>query len=125
MYRIFFLFLLSTLLACGGTKKQAEGLTKGGVVMLDELFSNKEMYSGKTIQVKGHVVKVNNAIMDMNWVHIKEDPNGKNQHDLTITTLEKVEVGSLVTFEGVVTTKKDFGAGYFYDILLENASLVR
>lgn len=125
MYRILFLFLLSLLLACGGTKKPAESQYKGGVVSLNELFSNKDMYAGKTIQVKGHVVKVNNAIMDKNWVHIKENPDGKNQHDLTITTLEKVEVGSVVTFEGVLTTNKDVGAGYFYDIILENASLVR
>ncbi|NOY50245.1 MAG: nucleotide-binding protein, partial [Chlorobi bacterium] len=30
-----------------------------------------------------------------------------------------------VTFEGVVATDKDFGAGYFYPVILENAKVIK
>ncbi len=90
---------------------------------LEELFSNKEAFSKKTIIVKGKVVKVNNAIMDKNWVHISDGTQFEGKKSLTVTTVEMVKVGDIVTFEGIVILNKDFGQGYIYDVLLEKGQL--
>jgi len=34
-----------------------------------------------------------------------------------------VNAGDIVTFEGVVALDKDFGAGYFYDVIMEEAEI--
>ena len=90
-----------------------------------ELFSTKKSFSGKSIIVKGKVVKVNNGIMDKNWVHIVDGTQFENQSDLTITTMETVNIGDIVTFKGIIVLDKDFGQGYVYDILLEEAKVVK
>lgn len=41
--------------------------------------------------------------------------------DLTITTNEKVNVGDVITFEGKISLNKDFGAGYSYKVIMEEA----
>ena len=61
--------------------------------------------------------------MGSNWVHI-QDGSSEEKFDLTITTSEKVKVGDVVTFEGTVAVDKDFGAGYKYEILVEQGKLV-
>ena len=90
-----------------------------------ELFSAKKSFSGKSIIVKGKVVKVNDGIMNKNWVHIVDGTQFENKADLTITTIDSVNVGDIVTFKGVIILDKDFGQGYIYDILLEEGSLVK
>lgn len=92
---------------------------------LAELFSAKKSFSAKSIIVKGKVVKVNNGIMDKNWVHIVDGTQFENLSDLAITTTETVNIGDIVTFKGVIVLDKDFGQGYVYDILLEEAKLVK
>lgn len=92
---------------------------------LSELFSAKKSFSGKSIIVKGQVVKVNNGIMDKNWVHIVDGTQFENKNDLTITTTETVNIGDVVTFKGVIVLDKDFGQGYKYDVLLEEGKLIK
>jgi hypothetical protein len=55
--------------------------------------------------------------MGKNWVHIR-DKSGK---DLTITTNSVVNVSDAVAFKGKITLDKDFGAGYKYDVIMEEA----
>ncbi len=92
---------------------------------LAELFSAKNSFSGKSIIVKGKVVKVNNGIMDKNWIHIVDGTQFENKVDLAITTIETVNVGDIVTFKGVIILDKDFGQGYIYDILMEEAKVIK
>lgn len=92
-----------------------------GGIRISELFSNREVYSGKTVKIRGEVVKVNPEIMGVNWVHLQDGTSDNGNFDLTVTTNDKVEVGDVVTFEGKITLNKDFGAGYFYDVIMENA----
>lgn len=92
---------------------------------LSELFSAKKSFSGKSIIVKGQVVKVNNGIMDKNWVHIVDGTEFDGKNDLGITTLDSVNIGDIVTFKGKISLDKDFGHGYVYPILLEDAKLVK
>ncbi len=96
---------------------------KGGVTIA-ELFSNPENYSEKSIVVKGKVTKFNKEIMNKNWAHIQDGTSQDENFDLTITTSETVSPGDVVTFKGKITLDKDFGYGYSYKILMEDAEIV-
>lgn len=95
----------------------------GNVVKIADLFKNKSNYKDKVIAVSGTAVKVNNGIMGRNWVHIEDGSGsgGKNQN-LTVTTSMNIPLGSKVTLRGTIALDKDFGAGYRYDVIMENAN---
>lgn len=93
-----------------------------GAIKLKELISNADSYSGKRVRVTGKCVKINPMIMGKNWVHI-QDESGSN-FDLTITTSQNIALGQIVSMEGIFSTNKDFGAGYFYKVILEDASVL-
>lgn len=95
-----------------------------GTITISELFSNPDSYEGKTIQVKGEVTKFNPAIMERNWVHLQDGTEFEGKFDLTATSIESFEVGSIVTLEGILALNKDFGYGYSYELLLEKATAV-
>ncbi|MBK7607110.1 MAG: hypothetical protein IPI18_07855 [Saprospiraceae bacterium] len=92
---------------------------------LAELFKNPEKFEGKTIKVQGQCVKLNRMILNKNWLHIQDNTTNKDgqKYDLTITTLDEVQLGDIVIFEGKLALNKDFGAGYKYDVILEESKL--
>jgi len=93
---------------------------KGGI-SVSELYANRESYKEKTIKIRGQVTKFNANIMGKNWIHIQDGTKDSGNYDLTVTTKDVVKVGDVVTFEGTITLNKDFGAGYFYEVIMENA----
>ena len=104
-------------------KKEVSIEPAEGGITIAELFTNRDSYAEKTVLIKGQVTKVNRAIMDRNWVHLQDGTGDSGSHDLTITTDEEVNVGDVVTFEGKITLNKDFGSGYSYEVLMEQAKL--
>jgi hypothetical protein len=96
-----------------------------GGVKISDVFAGKGNYAGKTIKITGQVVKFSPEIMSKNWVHIQDGSEANGSFDLTITTMETVAVGTVVTFEGVLAVDKDFGYGYKYDVILEDSKLVK
>lgn len=97
-----------------------------GTIKLEDIFKNPEQYNGKQIKVHGYCVKSNRMIMNKNWLHIQDYTKNKTGQllDLTITTLDDVQLGDVVVFEGTLNLNKDFGAGYKYDLILEDAKLI-
>lgn len=96
----------------------------GGITIAD-LFAHRDKYEGQTVRVKGRVVKLNNMIMNRNWIHIQDGSSSKGDLDLTITTTENVPMGAVVAFEGKIALNRDFGAGYKYEIIMEEAQLLQ
>lgn len=94
-------------------------------ITIAELFENRSQYGGKTVRVRGRCVKRNNMIMDRNWVHIQDGTLDDEEQNLTVTTMENIPLGAVVTFEGVIALNKDFGAGYKYEIIMEEAHVVQ
>ncbi len=94
-----------------------------GGVSIGELYKNRNNYSGKKIKVKGKVVKVNPEVMDRNWVHLQDGTKDGEYFDLTVTTMEKANVGDVIEFEGTIVLNKDFGAGYIYELIMEGGVL--
>jgi len=95
-----------------------------GGITIAELYANKDKYAGQTIKIRGEVVKFSAEIMNTNWVHLQDGTNSNGSFDLTFTTKDVTKVGDVVTFEGTVSINKDFGAGYFYPVIVENAKLL-
>lgn len=94
-----------------------------GIISIADLFNQREDYAGKTVTVRGQVTKVNNQIMNRNWVHIQDGTSTDEAFDLTITTEANVNLGDVVKFTGTVAVDKDFTLGYKYKLLLENATV--
>jgi len=87
------------------------------------VHANKADLAGQTIRVRGKVVKALSGIMGSNWLHIQDGTGEAGSNDLTVTTSEMVEVGSTVVVEGVLSVDRDFGAGYKYTVIIENADV--
>jgi hypothetical protein len=88
-----------------------------------EVHQEAAQLSGKKIIVRGVAVKVTNGIMGKNWVHLRDGTGDANSNDLTVTTPDTVKKGSLVTATGTLATNRDFGSGYKYAVLLEDAAV--
>ncbi len=92
-----------------------------------EVFAEKAKLAGKTVVIRGQVVKSNSGILDRNWLHLR-DGSGTAEagnNDLTVTTRDSAKVGDVVVIKGTVRVDKDFGAGYAYPVIVEDASITR
>ena len=96
-----------------------------GGIRIGTLFENATQYAGKQVKIVGEVTKFSASIMGKNWVHFQDGTSYEGAYDLMITTQEYLAVGDVVVFEGVIALDKDFGAGYFYKVILEDAVLVK
>jgi uncharacterized protein YycO len=84
---------------------------------------NKAALAGQTISAQGKVVKVNNGIMGRNFVHVQDGTGDANSNNLVVTSKQTAKVGDLVTISGVAVVNRDFGSGYSYPLLIEEASI--
>jgi hypothetical protein len=94
---------------------------------VSEVFAQKAALKDKPVTVRGKVVKFSGGVMGKNWVHLRDGSGGDatKDNDLTFTTQSVVAVGDEVTAKGVVHTDKDFGAGYFYAVIVEEATVTK
>jgi hypothetical protein len=92
-----------------------------------ELFEKAASLNRQKVTVKGQVVKVNPNIMGKNWIHIQDGTGdlAKNTHDLVVTSADIAEIGDVISLEGILAADKDFGAGYRYDVIVEDAIRVK
>ncbi|MGI9133831.1 MAG: hypothetical protein ACR2I0_07810 [Rhodoferax sp.] len=90
---------------------------------IEAVYKEKTKLDGKQVTVTGKVVKVNNGIMGRNFLHLQDGTGGKDNNDLSVTSNDTAKVGDKVTVVGKVTLNKDFGAGYAYPLLVEEASI--
>ena len=90
---------------------------------IEQIYSKKSSLVDKVVKVKGVVVKINKDIMNTNWIHIQDGTGKDGTHDLLVTSDTVPEIGQTIIAEGKVISDKDFGAGYFYSVLLENSKI--
>ncbi len=96
-----------------------------GSTSIAQLYAGAANFGGKKVKMKGQVVKINEEVMGKNWIHLQDGTGTTGDFDLAVTTLDKVKMDEVVTFEGTISLKKDFGYGYFYDVIMEDAKLVK
>lgn len=92
-----------------------------------ELWAEKASLVGKTVSIRGTVVKYNEGVMGKNWIHLQDGSGDAKQgtNDITVTSLDGAARGETITIKGTVRTNRDFGAGYSYAIIVEDAKVVR
>ncbi len=92
-----------------------------------ELWAEKAKLKGGTVTIHGKVVKSTSGVMGKNWLHLRDGTGSAAgpDNDITITTQGTAAVGDVVTVKGTVTTDKDFGAGYSYVVIVEDATVTK
>ncbi|MBW1636139.1 MAG: DNA-binding protein [Deltaproteobacteria bacterium] len=90
-----------------------------------ELFAQAKKLNGQKIALRGIVTKVSANIMGRNWIHLQDgtgDPM-QNTHDIVATSSDYPELNSEITIKGTVAAEKDFGSGYKYAVIIEEATV--
>ncbi|MCP4446303.1 MAG: hypothetical protein GY811_13305 [Myxococcales bacterium] len=88
-----------------------------------EVYSGQAELGGKEVSLRGKVVKYNGGILGTNWIHLRDGSGVEGTNDLTITTSATTEVGATLLVKGKLTLNKDFGAGYKYAVIIEDATI--
>jgi hypothetical protein len=91
-----------------------------------EVFAEKDQLAGQKVTVRGKVVKANSGIMGKDWVHVRDGSGAEGANDLTVTAnagAATVKVGDTVLVTGTVALNKDFGMGYQYPVIVEDAEV--
>jgi hypothetical protein len=90
-----------------------------------ETWAQKGALKEKTVTIRGQVVRYNPGVMGKNWLHLQDGSGdaAKGTHDITVTSQDTVTKGDVVTIKGTVRLDKDFGAGYTYALIVEEAKI--
>jgi len=89
-----------------------------------EILEGKNKFAGQPIAIRARVVKYNAQILGKNWVHLRDGSGAEGTNDLTVTTNVEVKVGDLVLVTGKLATNRDFGSGYTYAAIVEDAVVI-
>jgi hypothetical protein len=90
-----------------------------------EIFAQKSKLKEKVVTTRGKVVKFNLNILGRNWIHLRDGTGSQGENDITVTTADRVEVGDVVFVKGTLRLERDFGAGYAYPVIIEDANVTR
>ena len=90
-----------------------------------EINAQSAELKDKPVVVRAMVVKFNGGIMGKNWLHLRDGSGSATDqtNDILVTTANEAKSGDVVTAAGVVRTGKNFGAGYAYKVMIEDATL--
>lgn len=94
-----------------------------GLATVAAINQNKVSLAGKTVTAVGKVVKVNNGIMGRNFVHVQDGTGDASTNNLIVTSKQTAKIGDQVTISGIVILNRDFGSGYMYPLLIEDATI--
>ena len=98
--------------------------TGANAYTVEGAFTNCATLDKKKVVIRGKVVKVSSGIMGKNWFHLQDGTGSatKGTHDLVITSKDMVSMGDLVTATGTLGKDRDFGSGYRYNVIVEDAT---
>lgn len=108
--------------AAKDAKVSFDGIKKADKT-IGEIFAEQKSMGGKTVAVRGKVVKFSPQIMSKNWIHVQDGTGQVGGNDLTVTTADEAKVGDTVLITGTITLNKDFGMGYKYDLIIEDGKI--
>jgi hypothetical protein len=106
-----------------GKQENVELIQAEGGQTIAQIHARKDALVGNEVVVRGQVVKFTPEVMGKNWLHIQDGSGEGETADLTVTTAATVKVGDVVLIRGQLTTDKDFGYGYHYAVIVEDAKV--
>jgi len=101
-----------------------KGIKKADQTVAD-VYAQKAALSGKPVKIRGKVVKFTPEIMGKNWIHLQDGSGQQGSNDLTVTTSGVAKAGDTVVVAGKLSVNKDFGYGYKYDVIVEDAQVTK
>jgi len=100
-----------------------DALPADGMYTVQDIYSMANRLKGETVKVRGEVVKVSENIMGRNWIHIQDGTGTRGKNKLVFRSADDIaKVGDTVVAEGRLDTDRDFGFGYFYSVIVEDAN---
>ncbi len=98
---------------------------KEGYLSVAEVFEKAKELEAKEVQVNGVITKVSYGILGYNWVHIQDTTKYKTENDLIfLLHTNNFKEGDRVNISGKVTNNRDFGAGYKYKVIVDEAKII-
>jgi len=98
------------------------GATESTLLSIESIQKDKASLAGKTVSFQGKVVKMNNGIMQRNFIHVQEQGTDSANNKLIITSKQTAVLDQVIKVSGKVTLDRDFGMGYSYPLLIEEAT---
>ena len=94
---------------------------------VSELYEKVASLENKRVVIRGKVVKFSPGIMGKNWVHIQDGSGDSSAgtHDIVVTSQETTSLGEVITMNGTLYKDKDFGSGYNFAVIVEEASILK
>ena len=88
-----------------------------------EIYAKSKKLEKKPVVIRGRVVRVSQKIMKRNWIHLVDGTgsSAKKTDDLVITSKDLPKEGDVVTVSGTLYNNLDFGSGYRYNVLIQDA----
>jgi hypothetical protein len=117
----------------GATKEKAAKISVSkaagpNAITVAEAFSKSAKLNKKKVVIHGQVVKFSSGIMNKNWIHIQDGSGSetKKTHNLVCTSKADIaDVGDVVTVSGTLIKDRDFGSGYKYPVIIEDATVTK
>jgi len=94
-----------------------------GGYSIAEIFANKDQLATNEVTLRARVVKFSPNIMKTNWIHLQDGSGSAGSNDLTITTGSVAALGDTVLVKGILDLNQDFGYGYKYDLIIQDAQV--
>lgn len=104
------------------------GATTDKVTTIAEVWKDRTALAGKTVTVRGKIVKFNGGILGANWMHVQDGSGSAadGSNDLTVTSeTDSSQVGDVVTATGTLAINRDLGSGYQYAAIIEHARVAK
>jgi len=94
---------------------------------VSELYEKIASLENKSVVIRGKVVKFSPGIMGKNWIHIQDGSgdSAAGTHDLVVTSQETTSLGEVITIQGTLYKDKDFGSGYNFAVIVEEAGILK
>ena len=111
--------------AVADEKIKVKKATGANAYTIAEVFKKKDKLNKKAVTINGKVVKVSSGIMNRNWIHIQDGTGNhtSGDNDLVVTSDAIPLVGDVVTVKGTLSTNRDFGGGYKYNVIIEKGAI--
>jgi hypothetical protein len=99
----------------------------GDARAIAEVYAQKDKLKDRTVTVRGKVVKYNEGILGKTWIHLQDGSGTQatRDFDLAVTTKGTSKLGEVITIKGTLRLARDFGSGYTYPVIVEDAKIVK
>jgi len=104
-----------------------EKATGSDAYTVSDLYEKMASLENKRVVIRGKVVKFSPNIMGKNWIHIQDGSGDSSAgtNDLVVTSQDITSLGEVITIQGTLYKDKDFGSGYNFAVIVEEARILK